>query len=192
MNDRLSVWFPAGLLFLLALLTFWLDRMVQPPEPRKDGSSRHDPDYWVENFTATRMGPDGMPRHVLVAGKMTHFPDDDSTYLIRPHLTHYAKDLPPMHIEALKGRISSNGEHAYFTDDVKVTREATRTQSELRMTTSYLHVIPDQDFAQTDREVTIRNATTWVTAVGMELNSKTRIIKFLARVKGQHVKQPHQ
>jgi len=191
MKDRLSVWFPAGLLLLLALLTFWLDRVVQPPTPNKDGSSRHDPDYWVENFTATRMGPDGTPLHTLVAAKMMHYPDDDSTYLTRPHLTHYAKGQPPVHIDALKGQISSNGEHAYFTGDVKVMREAAPGKSELDMTTSYLHVIPDREFAQTDREVTIRDGATWVTGTGMELNSKTRIIRLLSRVKGQHVKSPH-
>ncbi len=191
MKDRLSVWFPAGLLLLLALLTFWLDRMVQVPMPKKDGSSRHDPDYWVENFTATRMGLDGMPLHVLVAGKMLHYPDDDSTYLTRPHLTQYAKGQPPVHIEALKGQVSSNGENAYFTGDVKVTREAAPGKSELNMTTSYLHVVPDREFAETDREVTIRDATTRVSGTGMELNSKTRIIKLLSRVKGQHVKPPH-
>lgn len=190
MKDRLSLWFPAGLLLLLALLTFWLDRMVQPPAPRKDGSNRHDPDYWVENFTATRMGPDGTPRHILVAAKMTHYPDDDSTHLIRPHLTQYAKDQPPLRMAALQGRVSANGEHAYFEGDVRVTREAAHGQSELNMTTGYLHVIPDQEIALSDREVTLRNATTQVTGVGMEMNNKTRIIKFLSRVKGQHVKQP--
>ncbi|MBS4099229.1 MAG: LPS export ABC transporter periplasmic protein LptC [Sulfuricella sp.] len=188
MKDRLSVWFPVGLVFLLALLTFWLDRMVQPPGAQKDGSQRHDPDYWVENFTATRMGPDGTPQYVLVGGKMTHFPDDDSTHLVRPHLTRYAKDLPPMHIDSQIGQVSKDGEHAWFSGDVKVVREAGRGQSELTMATPWLHVIPDQDFAETNREVTVRNAGTRIAAVGMEFNSKTRIIKFLSRVKGQHVK----
>lgn len=190
MKDRLSLWFPAGLLLLLALLTFWLDRVVQPPAPKKDGSHRHDPDYWVENFTATRMGADGTPRHILAAAKMTHYPDDDSTHLIRPHLTQYAKGQPPLHIEALRGRVSANGEHAYFTGNVKATREAARGRGALDMTTSYLHVIPGEEIARTDREVTIRNATTHVTGIGMEMNNKTRIIKILSRVKGQHVKQP--
>lgn len=188
MTDRLSVWFPVGLILLLALLTLWLDRMVQPPGTQRDGSQRHDPDYWVENFTATRMGPDGLPQYVLVAGKMTHYPDDDTTHLEKPHLTRYAKDLPPMHIRSQSGRVSKDGEHAWFSGEVKVTREAGRGQSELTVTTPYLHVIPDKDFAETNREVTVRTAGTSVTAVGMEFNSKTRIIRFLSRVKGQHVK----
>lgn len=188
MNSRLSVWFPAGLVFLLAALTFWLDRVVQPPGAQRDGSHRHDPDYWVDNFTATRLGPDGQPQYVLVAKRMTHYPDDDSTHLVKPHLTRYAKGLPPMRIESQIGQVSKDGEHAWFSGEVKVTREAGRGQSELTVTTPYLHVIPDKDFAETNREVAVRSGGTWVTAVGMEFNSKTRIIRFLSRVKGQHVK----
>ncbi|MFA7239974.1 MAG: LPS export ABC transporter periplasmic protein LptC [Sulfuricellaceae bacterium] len=190
MKDRLSIWFPVGLVFLLALLTFWLDRMVQPAGAKKDGSGRHDPDYWVENFTASRMGPDGVPKHVLTAGRMTHYPDDDSTELVRPHLTNFPPGAPPTHIEAQAGKVSSNGEQVWLTDKVKVTREAGRGASELTVTTDYLHVIPDKNFVQTDREVTMHNADSDVSAVGMELDGKTRIIKFLARVRGQHTHAP--
>ena len=191
MKDRLALWFPVGLLFLLALLTFWLDRVAQPGSYKSDGSHRHDPDYWVENFTATRMSPDGVPRHVLVAGKMTHYPDNDSTDLVQPHMTQYEAGLPPLHIQASSGKVSSNGEQVWFSGNVKVTREAGNGQSELTMATEYLHIIPDKDFAQTDRAVSVRSADSWVTAVGMELDSKTRIIKFLSRVKAQHVKPLH-
>ena len=83
MRDRLGLLFPAVLLVMLAMLSFWLDRTVQPPPPKNDGSSRHDPDYTVENFTATRMGKDGLPRHTLTATRMVHYPDDDSTHLDR-------------------------------------------------------------------------------------------------------------
>ena len=190
MKDRLSVWFPVGLVFLLALLTFWLDRMVQPAALKKDSSGRHDPDYWVENFTASRMGQDGVPRHVLVAGKMTHYPDDDSTDLVRPRLTHTPANLPPTHIQAQTGKISSNGEHLRFTDKVKVIREAGRGQSEITVATEYLHVIPDKNFAETDREITMYNANTHVSAVGMEMDSKARTIKFISHIKGDHVNPP--
>lgn len=189
-KDRLSIWFPVGLVFLLALLTFWLDRMVQPGGAKKDGSGRHDPDYWVENFTASRMGPDGVPKHVLTAGRMTHYPDDDSTDLVRPRLTNFPVGVPPTHIQAQAGKVSSNGEQVWLTDQVKVTREAGRGASELTVTTNYLHVIPDKNFVQTDREVVMHNADTDVSATGMELDGKTRIIKFLSRVKGQHVNSP--
>ena len=188
MRDRYAIWFQVGLILLLAMVTFWLDRTVQPPQPKNDGSSRHDPDYTVENFTATRMGLDGLPRHTLAAVKMVHYPDDDTTHLEKPHFTRLEKARPPLHIQSDKGLLSSEGEHAYFTGNVLVTREATRDKSALTLTTSYLHVIPDKDLALTDKPVNIRNAHTNVNAVGLELDNKTRVMKLLSRVKGEYEK----
>ena len=188
MRDRYAIWFQVGLLLLLAMLTFWLERTVQAPQPKNDGSSRHDPDYTVENFTATRMGLDGLPRHTLVAVKMVHYPDDDTTHLEKPHFTRLEKDRPPLHIQSDRGLLSSEGEHAYFTGNVLVTREATQDKSALTLTTSYLHVIPDQDRALTDKPVNIRNAHTNVNAVGLELNNQTHVMKLLSRVKGEYEK----
>ena len=187
-RDRISLWFPAGLVLLLALLTFWLDRAVQPPSPKNDGSSRHDPDYTVENFNATRLGKDGTPLHALVATKMVHYPDDDTTHLDNPHFTRYQKGKPPLHIQSAKGLLSSEGEHAYFTGNVVVTREAYGDRSALTLTTSYLHVIPDKDLAITDKPVNIRDAHINVDGVGLELNNQTHVMKLFSRVKGRYEK----
>ena len=186
MRDRLTLWFPAGLLVLLAMLSFWLDRTVQPPQPKNDGSSRHDPDYTVENFTATRMGMDGLPHHTLTAAKMVHYPDDDSTHLDTTAFHPLRERNGPVHIQSAKGLLSKEGEHAYFTGNVVVTREAFDGKSTLTLTTSYLHVIPDKDLALTDKPVNIRNAHTIVDAVGLELNNKTHVMKLFSRVKGRY------
>ena len=190
MRDRFNVWFLAGMV-LLAMLSFWLNQKVQPPQPKNDGSSRHDPDYTVEKFSATRMDQNGVPLHTLVAAKMTHYPDDDSTHLDRPHFTRFSPGKPPMHIQSDKGLISRDGEHAYFTGNVLVTREAYQDKSALTLTTSYLHVIPDKDLALTDKFVTIRDARINVTGVGLELNNKTQAIKLFSRVKGRYEKPKH-
>jgi len=186
MRDRLTLWFPAGLLVLLAMLSFWLNSTVQPPQPKNDGSSRHDPDYTVENFTATRLGMNGLPHHTLSAARMVHYPDDDSTHLDRPHFTRFESGMAPMHVRSAKGLLSKEGEHAYFTGNVVVTREAVDGKSAMTLTTSYLHVIPDKDLALTDKPVNIRDGRTNVDAVGLELNNKTHVMKLFSRVKGRY------
>jgi lipopolysaccharide export system protein LptC len=186
MNNRLTLWFPVGLMLLLAMLSFWLDRTVQPPQPKYDGSSRHDPDYIVENFTTTRMGMNGLPHHRLTAAKMVHYPDDDSTHLDGPHITRFESGVAPMHIQSAKGLLSKEGEHAYFTDHVVVTRDAFDDKSTMTLTTSYLHVIPDKDLALTDKPVNIRDARTNIDAVGLELNNKTHVMKLFSHVKGRY------
>lgn len=188
MKDRFAAWFPLGLLFLLAALTFWLDRTVQAPQAKRDGSSRHDMDYSVENFAMTRMGKDGTPQHTLAATKMVHYPDDDSTHLTRPHYTRLDREKPPLHILAQRGLVSSNGEHVYFTGGVQVVNEAGIGKDPVTITTEFLHVVPDKDLAVTDKAVTIKTPTVVMNAVGLELNNKTRTMKLLSRVKGHYEK----
>jgi len=73
-----------------------------------------------------------------------------------------------------------------FQDDVRVTRTANeKNASELVMRTSFLHVVPDRHIALTDREVTLLDdAKSTVTAVGLEMDNETRVIKLLSKVRG--------
>ncbi len=184
MSDRLSAWFPLALLAVLAALTFWLDRATQPPGGPRDGTQRHEPDYIVDRLTVTRMGADGRPKHTLFSERMIHFPDDDSTQLVAPRFTSNAASRAPVTVTARRGLVSSNGENVFFEDDVAVRRASYRDKSELVVRTDFLHVIPDDHIATTDRPVTITDAHTTVSAVGLELNSETRVLKLLSRVKG--------
>jgi lipopolysaccharide export system protein LptC len=188
MNAKLSAWFPLGLLIILAALTYWLDHAVQPPPAKRDGSTRHDPDYIVGHFIATRLGPDGNPLHLLRAAKMEHYPDDDTTHLTQPHFTRLDKAKPPLHIRSETGLVSKDGETATFTGKVQVLREALRDKSALTLNTEHLVVIPDKDHAYTDRAVTIQDANTIVTAVGLQLDNKNRTARLLSRVKGRYEK----
>lgn len=188
MSDRLTAWFPLLLLAALAALTFWLDRTVRLPLPVRDGSTRHDPDYVVENFAAARIGKDGQTTNTLAARKMLHYPDDDSTRLEFPRFTHLGSAKAPMTITSRQALVSSNGENVYFIDDVVVTRAAYADKSALFMYTSYLHVIPDDHLARTDRPVRIVDANTTIHAVGLELNNETRVAKLLSNVRGSYQK----
>lgn len=175
-------------MILLALLTYWLDRTVQAPLEKRDGSTRHDPDYQVENFFARRMGQDGLPLHTLAAARMEHFPDDDTTRLTRPHFVAMDQNRAPIHITAQQGLLSSNGEQVYFTRSVLVKKLAEEGKDSLTVSTEYLHITPDLEIARTDKAVTITTPTAVITAIGMELNNRTRVVKLLSRVKGHYEK----
>jgi lipopolysaccharide export system protein LptC len=183
MGERLSNLFPLALMALLAALTYWLDRLVQSPAAAPNALLRHDPDYIVDNLLATRMDVNGRIKNTLFAVKLVHFPDDDTTELAAPRFISYAKSAP-VTITAKTGLVSSNGENVYFKDNVRVVRAPYGEKSEMVVNTDYLHVLPDDNIAKTDRAVTITDANMVVNAVGMEMNSETRIMLLNARVKG--------
>src|SRR5262249_9726909 len=158
-----------------AALTFWLDRVVQTTPEIAQAASRHDPDYMADKLNAVRTNEAGVIVYTLAADRMIHYPDDDTTHLTRPKFVSLRSEAP-VTITASEGLVSNNGENVYFKENVKVTRAAYGDRSEMVMRTTFLHIIPDENIAKTDRPVTITDAATVVNAVGLELNSDTRVL----------------
>ena len=186
MGDRLTAWFPLLLLAALAGLTMWLDSFVRPPAGAPAGAARHDPDYIVDGLSAVRMNEKGSVEYSLAAQRMVHYPDDDSTHLTSPRFVSYTSLKAPVTITSREGLVSSEGENIYFHEKVVVTRAPYAQQGELTVRTEYLHVIPDEHLAKTDRAVTINDANTTVHAVGLELNTETQVLRLLSRVRGTY------
>ena len=180
-------WLP--LLPLLGLLgvTYWLNQQVQQEAAKPDSGKRHDPDAIMENFSAVKMDQQGVPRFIMNAKKMLHYPDDDSTELDTPSLTTLSVERPPIHILAQRGLVSSKGDEVFLHDNVRGVREASGNSEELTLLTEYLHAIPDQDFANTDHAVTIVDANSTTHAIGLEMDNKARTIKLLAQVRSEYV-----
>ncbi|HEV7391585.1 MAG TPA: LPS export ABC transporter periplasmic protein LptC [Burkholderiales bacterium] len=186
MSDRFGGWFPLVLLAVLSALTFWLDRIVQPPAGTQSETVKHDPDYIVDGLNALRMDPQGRVKHTLRAQKMTHFPDDDITLLREPKLVAYSEGHAPVTVTSRRARVSGNGEDVFFEDQVRVVRAADAQQSELVLETNYLHVIPDDNVAKTNQPVRITTDGAVVTASALELNSDTRVLNLQGRVKSTY------
>jgi len=185
-RGRLTTAAPLLLAGMLAALTFWLDRFAQGPARDVIGPSRHDPDFIVEQLTSVRMGESGAASYSLSATKMVHYSDDDTTLLTSPKLVSYGSSEATVTITSSEGVVSGKGDHVYFQDDVRVTRTPYSGAGDLVMRTAFLHVVPDQQIALTDRFVTVTEDTNTVTAVGLEMNSATRIIKLLSEVRGTY------
>jgi lipopolysaccharide export system protein LptC len=184
MKDRWLAYVPILLLAGLATLTYWLDQVVEPQAEARDGSARHDPDIVVENLSAMQMGLSGAPRYAVVAKRMLHYPDDKTTLLEFPQLTHFDEAEVPVTIRSDEGELSANGKDAYFRGNVLVRRPASAEEEEMTLATTFLHVIPDQDLARTDQEVTLTKGDSVVKSVGLEFNNATRDVKLLSRVRG--------
>lgn len=186
---RAAMTFPLALLIFLALLTFWINRTVQPPVLKLDGSSRHDPDYIMTNFVTTQTYPDGALRYKLAAVEMRHFPDDDSAELQRPRYTQFAADKPYTQVQSLRGHVSSDGEEVKLFDNVKVTRQAFAGKGEMTVETDYLNIRPNDDLVTTESPVVIRQAPkTVIYATGMIYEKQKQTVTLLHKVRAHYEK----
>jgi len=188
-GTKAAITFPLALLILLALLTFWINRSVQPPVPKLDGSSRHDPDYIMSNFVTTQTDINGDLRYKLAAVEMRHFPDDDATELQRPRYTQFAVGKPYTEVQGLRGFVSTDGEEVKLLDNVKVTRQAFAGKGEMTVETDYLNIRPNDELVTTDRPVVIRQAPkTVIYATGMIYEKKQHTVTLLHKVRAHYEK----
>ena len=165
--------FPLGLMLVLALLTFWLDRTVRE-EPSHPSQRRHDPDYLVHNFTSTSFNRLGLVETTITAEKMLHYPDDDSTELFAPRVMQEKPDQPRFTVRADRGVLAREGEESFLYDNVYLVREPDDAHPTARMNTSFLHILRDRSIVRTDREVTIVEGRRSLTGRGMEYNNDSR------------------
>jgi len=198
--DRLTAWSPVLLLASLAGLTYWLDAQVLGPSKRNDGNARHDVDLYIDNIRAVVLDPDGNPRQLLTAQRAEHFPDDDTTQLIKPGFELTQPGQPAFRVSADRGKASGDRENVWFTGNVHATREApppaaattapaakdnaAAPTGPITLSTEFLHVLPQQHKVRTDKPVTVEEARGIIRSVGLELDTDVKTVKLSSAVSG--------
>jgi len=188
--DRLVAWSPVLLLGGLAALTYWLNAQIRVGEPAFDGSSRHDPDVFVEDLKAVNTDKNGRITESLDARRADHFPDDDNTTLVAPKIGFTEPGKPRLDVSSERATVTGNREHAYFEGHVKAVREATtdpdgKTEGPVTFESEFLHVIPKEDRIVTDRAVRISEPRGTLNATGLEYDNKSKELKLRSHVSGQ-------
>jgi len=177
--------FPLLLMLALAGLTFWLERTVREEEGVHPSLRRHDPDYVVDNLAHTRFNAQGVVESTLAAAKMLHYPDDDSTDLVAPRVVQTKPDEPRMTLTADRGALSQDGEEVFLYGNVLVVREGEPDRSEMRMRTSFLHVVRGRSVIRTDRDVVITEENRVLSGRGMEYHNDSKELFLRERVRGR-------
>lgn len=173
---RATTWLPLGILALLVGLTIWLDTLVTAPASRASGATRHDPDLIVQSFNAKKLGHDGRVLYTLVARKMLHYPDDDSSEVEHITVEAFEPKQPKVTITADRGRLLEGGDQVWCEGNVVVVREADGKIERTTMKTDKLLVIPDDGIARTTSDVVIESVSGRVDARGFEMNNQTRLL----------------
>lgn len=181
--------FPLVLLGFLAALTFWLQRAAQLDDPGRRAKERHDPDFWVEQFRVRRYGEDGSLMNTLVAEKMLHFADDESTTVIAPHLTYHR--APPTVLTAKTAQVDKDGKHVRLKNDVRIVRSGGTEAPDTTITTSVLDVMPDDEYAHTEAPVTISQGKSVINGSGATVNNKSKVSVLSGPVRGVIYRNQH-
>jgi len=173
-------------LVLLALVSKWLVESAAP-ETSSVNREAHKIDYYVNNFTTTVMGAGGKPFRRLIAERMVHYPDDDTTELTSPFVTLFENKLPLWKIRSETGWLSGDGDLLLLQGKVTINRPKAPNISPVRIVTRNLRVQPKENYAETDEHITITNVDSRVESRGMQAWLTTPMrIKFTANVRGRY------
>ncbi|WP_439133188.1 LPS export ABC transporter periplasmic protein LptC [Pseudomaricurvus sp.] len=185
---------PAFIILLTCLfLVFWDSppETFLPQKPETPKTSKH-PSNIVHNAVRRRFDENGQLSSVFVASETRYYQKNpkrrtakDYADLTAPKLTMYSVDKPPTTIVSNTGKARNNGNLVQLWGDVHITRTDTLGQSS-ELTTPYLVVKPERQYAETDKPVIITSPGNTTHAVGMEAYLKTDTIKLLSNVRGIH------
>ncbi len=169
------------MLVLIALLTFWVTNAVVPIITSQGNDMHQKPDYIIENLSGIRANHESTVQRNFSAKKLLHYLDGDVTYMEKPYFANIEIQKPIMRVKADKARLSGEGENVYLTGNVKVLRG--EDSEKITMMTSYLHLIPGENIAKTNKTVVFSRKNTTINAVGLELDNHTGIVQLLSRVR---------
>ena len=174
------------LLALMAAGSTWLLDRLDTGEARRVAGERHDPDWYMRDFTQRTMGMEGDLVRKLTADSMVHYPDDDSTELVRPRLELYNNGPRPWHVVADRGWVSGGNEVILLYGEVEIWRLQDDGEREVEVLTTDLRILPDEQYAETDNAATIRTRTTTTRAVGMRASFGVSRLELLERVTSRY------
>jgi len=166
-----SALFPLSLLLVLTGLTFWLRYASELPQTKHDGKLRHDPDYIVTDAILRKIDQTGRLKYTLSATDIRHYPDDESTDMLKPNLVHFQAKKPPVTMSAERGHISKDGEKVDLYENVRIRRSASAQYEELTAYTPELTILPDVEKAFTKSPVLITQGKSWMKGVGMQVDN---------------------
>jgi lipopolysaccharide export system protein LptC len=191
-------WLAPGIIVLLTclFLVFWdspPDTFLTPA-PQPPSQSEHATNI-MHNAVSRRYDEHGQLSSVFIVKESHYYQIDhrrptasDYADMTEPKLTLHSADSPPWTIIADTGKASDNGNLIQLWDNVQLWQiNAQGQKSEL--TTPYLVVKPEQQYAETDKPVKIVSPGNTTNAVGMKAYLQTDTIHLLSNVRSIHEPQ---
>tara|TARA_B100000989_G_scaffold298988_1_gene291699 strand:+ start:8200 stop:8796 length:597 start_codon:yes stop_codon:yes gene_type:complete len=173
-------------LLLLLIYTIWLLKQTSMNQFAPKAEDTSHPDAFAEQVVATHIDKQGKLHSQLISPRIVHYPDHDSSVASNPHVILYNdKDgKNPWHVTALNGKTIDGDTQIILWDNVKIHEPPGNNNDDMTMTTSYLEVYPDKDFAKTDKPVTFSETGVVVKSVGMKAYINEKRVELLSRAQG--------
>lgn len=176
------------IVILLAIASGWIFESIEKNPILTKDKARHDPDYFLHQFTATTMNANGKPAYKVMAQHLEHYPDDNSMKLQNPLFSFYENNIKTWTAQSREATVMEDGEKIYLSGDV-VLNQIKISEKEIPaiLSAEQLTIEPKKDIAHTKSSINLRKGKNTIDAVGMHADLKKGRIEFLSNTRSHYV-----
>lgn len=171
------------LIAILAAFTGWLSYRSSAPAPRPSSAAETLPDYYLNGLEAIVTNSSGKPSHRMTAESLTHYPADDSTTLQQPEVTVFSQQGERWLASAELGTMYAANDELLLSGAVRLESNGGRP---LQLTTEWLRINTQQQYAQTDAPVVLQSAGARIEGIGMQAFGAEQRLLLNANVRGNY------
>ena len=188
--DRLSLYLPVVLMGLLALGTYWLVQSTTTMAvPSVDGPVRHEPDYFMKNFSVRTFVDSGRLKSEVFGVAARHYPDSDTTEIDLVRIRAFDEQGRLTTATAKRALTNSDGSEVELFGKALVVREAivekgAQTSPRLEFRGEYLHAFMDTERVESNRPVELRRGSDVFMAETMDYDNQGQVMIMRGRVRG--------
>lgn len=175
------------LIILLAIATGWIFESIDTNPTLTKEKLRHDPDYFLKNFTATTMDNKGSPAYQIKAQHLEHYPDDDSMKLQQPLFSFYDSNIKAWTAQANEAVIIQNNEKIYLTGQVILKQLSSENGAPMVLTAKQLTIEPEKNIVHTKTKIKLQKGENTIQATGMRADMSKNRIEFLSKTRSHYV-----
>ena len=184
MANKLSTIFVLLLILIIAFITYWLKIEVEKELLIKNSKNGSGPTFYLKKFDSVQTKKNGDVKFTISAKNMKEFDYAEYAILSKPHFTRFKNSSPYSYIKSNAGKVISGGDEYLFSDNVILTRVATKKKKEMKLFTDQLDILPKMDIILTKKPVKIiQDPNLEIYGIGMKYDNKEGIVKLLSNVK---------
>ena len=186
MHKRLG--FPLLLIVLAlgALLAHGLLDELNAPPDAKPKPSADRPDYTMTGLHTRRFDAQGRMIRDLRAERLDHYADARGSLMQQPRLETRTALGKPWRIAAEEGQAPPEQDRVLLRRNVRISREASLNNEALELRTEALHVLPEQNYAETEAPAELRGEGMVTTGTGLKAWLDKEQLHLLSDVRGQY------
>ena len=176
------------LVILLAIASTSVFESIKRKPSTKEEIVRHDPDYFIENFTATTMDLQGKLNYKVTAVHLEHYPDNNSMKLQHPVFSFYENEIENWTARADEALIFQDTKKIYLNGNVIMIQLANKKENTkaIRITAQQLTIEANEKLVHTKTKIKLIQANNHIQAVGMKADMNINKIEFLSKTRSHY------